>query len=148
MAGIAIDSSPQPQVIGQTTTDGLIVNFISTPSGSALERWIAQADFDADGGKALLDSLSSAVESILGEGLATGAVGVQTIDASGFLADNVDFTVTYVPPPPSIGSLSASVRIPITTLTADTQFGSFIQGGDPATVILDTYNKLKALAGG
>lgn len=148
MPGFVRNSSPQPQVIGLTTTDGLICDILSAPSGSILERWISEADFEADHGKALADSLSDAVEQILQEGIATAAVGVQTIDASGFLADNVDFTVTYVPPPPSVGTLTQTVRIPVTSLTADTQFGSFIQGGDPATIISDTYNKLKAMAGG
>lgn len=142
-----LDSNPQVQVVGTVTADGQVVNFQTFPSGSALVRWISQADFTSDRGKALQDSLGDAVENILGEGIAVDATGVQTVDSSGFIADNVDFTVRYMPTYPSLGGATTTVRVPVTILVADTQFGSFIQGGSASDLILAAYNHLKALAG-
>lgn len=142
-----LNSVPQVQIVGNLTSDGQIATFQSFPSGSVLTRWISQADFTSDRGKALQDSLGDAVERILGEGLAIDATGVQTIDNSGFIADNVDFTVRYVPTYPSLGGAEGTARVPVSILVADTQFGSFLVGGSPAEIILAEYNHLKALAG-
>lgn len=147
MATQLLNADPQVQVVGAVTAEGLVVNFQSFPSGSALVRWISQDDFAADRGKALQDSLGDAVENILQEGIAVDAVGVQTVDNSGFIADNVDFTVRYVPTYPSLGGAETTVRVPVATLTADTQFGSFLQGGSAAEIIATAYQRLKALAG-
>ena len=147
MATQLLNSDPQVQVVGNITAEGQVVNFQSTPSGSVLVRWISQADFEGDRGKALQDSLGNAVENILQDGMAVDATGVQTIDNSGFIADNVDFTVRYVPTYPSLGGANTTVRVPVSILTADTQFGAFLSGGSAPEMIADAYAKLKALAG-
>ena len=147
MATRLINADPTIQVVGTITSDGLLLSFYSFPSGSVLTRWISQQDYDNDQGKALQESLSAAVEQILGEGEAVFAVGAQTVDQGGFLADNVDFTVRYVPTYQTPGLIEETVRIPVPTLVADTQFGNFLAGGNPADLILAAYNKLKALAG-
>lgn len=129
-------------------SDALICTFQSAPSGSVLIRTVPQASFAADQGGALLESLSDAVEGILGEGIATDATGTQGVDNSGLLYDAVLFTVAYVPPTPIPGAITGSVEIPVTVLTADTSFGAFLTGGSAAERILAEYNRLKALAGG
>ena len=147
MATQLLNADPQVQVVGQITADGLVVNFQSTPSGSVLVRWISRDDFTSDRGKALQDSLGAAVENILQDGMAVDATGVQTIDNSGFIADNVDFTVRYVPTYPSLGGASSTVRVPVSVLVADTQFGSFLEGGSAPDMIAAEYARLKGLAG-
>lgn len=141
-------NQPQPQVVGTTVADGQVVSFISSPSGSVLIRWISQDDFTSDRGNGLMGSLSDAVENILGEGIAVNAVGVQTVETSGFISDNVDFTVRYRPPYTALGTIETTVRIPVPTLVADTQFGSFLTGGSAVDQINAAYDHLRTLTGG
>lgn len=148
MPGFGIASYPTVKIVGGVATDAVMVTFISTPSGSTLQRVVSDPDFQADRGKALIDSLSAAVEEILGEGIAIAATGSQGIDPSDFIVDAVTFTVGYTPPNGAPNALTATVEIPITTLTADTQFGSFLRGGSAAEIIQGTYAKLQELAGG
>lgn len=144
-----INSNTVVQVYSPTLADQAeYCTFYSFPSGSTLTRTVSEADFKGDKGKALLDSLSDAVESILGEGIAVAATGTQGIDANNFVFDAVLFTVQYVPPFSIPGTITGTVEVPVTTLTADTAFASFIQGGSAQELILEEYNRLKALAGG
>src|SRR5690348_11261045 len=106
MPGFAIDSRPTVITYSPTLSEeAMIVTFTSTPSGSTLIRTVPQASFAQDKGKALLDSLSDAVEQILGEGIATGAAGTQGLDDSGLIFDAVTFTVEYVPSAPTPGRI-------------------------------------------
>ena len=148
MPGFAIDSRPTVQVYSPTLAEEAeIITFTSTPSGSVLIRTVAQADFDADKGKALIDSLSDAVESILQEGIATSASGSQGVDDSGLIFDAVTFTVEYVPQRVAPGRILGDVQIPVPTLTLDTQFGSAAGVVTAPELILAEYNRLKALTG-
>ncbi len=151
MAQVLIASGETVQVFSPTlVSDAVICTILSSPSGSILLRTITQADFVADRGKGLLDSLSNAVESLLGEGIAVAAAGTQGVDsASGLLYDAVVFTVAYPSGTAATAPITATVEIPVNIITLDTQFGSFLQGtADAPTLILNTYNHLKTLAGG
>lgn len=144
-----LDSVSTVQVFSATlVADALMCTIRSFPSGSYLQRVVPQAVFDADAGAGLLTSLSDAVESVLGEGLATSAAGAEGIDTSSLIYDAVIFTVTYVPAYTTPGTITGNVEVPVDVLTADTSLGSFIQGGTAAERILAEYNRLKALAGG
>ena len=148
MAAFLKDSRPTVQVYSPTLAEeALICTFESTPSGSYLIRTVSQADFTADKGQALLSSLSSAVESILGEGIATSAVGTQGVDDSGLIFDAVTFTVEYVPTVSTPGRILGDVQIPVNVLTLDTQFTSGTGVVSAPELILNEYNRLKALAG-
>jgi len=144
-----LSSAATVQVYSPTlVSDALICTFVSYPSGSTLISTVPQASFDADQGAGLLESLSAAVEQVLGEGIAVDATGTQGVDTSGLLYDAVLYTVAYVPPTPIPGTITGTVEVPVNVLTADTQFGSFLTGGTAAERILAEYNRLKALAGG
>lgn len=148
MAYQLLASSTTVQVYGpQVAAEALICTIASAPSGSQLIRTVPKDEFERDQGAGLLNSLSDATESVLGEGIAVDAVGTQTVDSSGLLADEVTFTVEYVPTYPAPGPITATVDVPVNVLTADTGFGSFLTGGTAQERILATYNKLKALAG-
>jgi hypothetical protein len=149
MSYVLLDSLPTVQVFSPTlVSQGLLCTISSEPSGSILLRTVPQASFQADQGAALLTSLSDAVEQILQAGVATAAGGVQGLDASSLLYDAVLFTVTYVPPSAVPGEITGSVEIPVTIITLDVSFGSFVQGGNAASIIDAEYQRLLALAAG
>jgi hypothetical protein len=150
MAYTLLASQDTVQVFSpQLVSDALICTIVSRPSASILLRTITQSEFTADGGAPLLNSLADAVESILGEGIAVAATGTQLVDpASGLLYDAVVFTVAYPQGSGGQAQITATVEVPMTTLTADTQFGGFLGGGSAQQMILDTYNHLQTLAGG
>lgn len=149
MTSVVQASRPTVQVYSPTLAEeALIVTFFSYPSGSTLIRTVPQTSFEAGNGGPLCESLSAAVEEILGEGIATSAAGTNGVDDSGLIYDAVIFTVEYEPSPPRVGRILADVTIPVQTITIDTQFGSIPGFQTAPELILDTYNKLKAMAGG
>ena len=141
------NADPTVQVVGDLTTEARIATFFSYPSGSVLIRVISEADYQADSGNALLNALSDAVESILGEGIATAAVGNMTFESSGLLQDNVTFTVIYVPSYPTVGTITGDVTIRVSVITADTGLLGGAGAASAPDLILAEYNRLKALAG-
>lgn len=142
-----LNSDPSVQVIGNLTSDVLICTFQSLPSGSTLILVIDQTDFAAGTGNVLMNELSTEVEDILKAGVATGAVGVQSIDSSGLLQDNVTFTVTYVPSYSTPGTITGDVTIPAYVITGDSfLFASGALQSAPAQIDAE-YERLKALAG-
>lgn len=131
-----------------TGTPAIRCSIVTTPRGAIVLRAIPQADFEADRGKALLTSLANAVEQQLEAGTAIAASGYQGVDAAGLLVDYVRFTVGYTPEGGTPGEITADVDVPVNVLTADTQFGSFLEGGSAAERIADTYARLQAMASG
>lgn len=149
MGYVLLDNPQTVQVLGpQLVSQGMLCTIQSFPSGSFLIRTVPLADFNSDRGQGLLRSLSETVESVLGEGIATAAEGIQGIDDNDLIYDAVRFTVTYVPPGPAVGTVSAPVDVPVNVLTADTSFGSFLSGGSAADRIAETYQKLTAMSSG
>lgn len=148
----AVDTRPTVQTFSPTLAEeAQICTFYSYPSGSILIRTVPQTDFATDGGLALMNSLSDAVENILGEGIAVAAAGEQGLDVSGLIYDAVTFTVEYVPPTSIPGRIIGNVTIPVQTLTLDTSIagGSGVPGITTAPeLILAEYNALKKSAGG
>jgi hypothetical protein len=149
MAYRLLDSASVVQVFSSAlVSDALLCSIISYPSGSRLVRTVPQAEFQADSGAGILESLSDAVESILGEGIAVAASGTQSIDSGGFVADQVVFTVRYVPTYQTPGVIEGEVTVPVDVLTADQSLLGSVAGFDSAPeLILAEYNRLKALAG-
>jgi hypothetical protein len=150
MSYTLLASNDTVQVFSPTLVqDALVCTFVSFPSRSILIRTVTAQEFTNPNNDALLNSLSDAVEQILGEGIAVAAAGVQLVDpGSGLLYDAVVFTVAYPQGSGAQASITAPCEIPIDVLVADTQFGNVIAGGSAAQRILDTYNQLKTLAGG
>lgn len=148
MSQKVIDSNPTVQVYSPTLiAQALVCTIRSSPSGSYLIRTIPRNEFNTGTGKALLDSLSDAVESILSEGLATAAAGVQGIDGAGLIYDAVLFTVTYVPPDGVPGEIVGSVEIPVAVITADLSLLGGSGTESAPQLIRDEYDRLAALSG-
>lgn len=145
-----LNSTDTVQIFGPTfVQDSLACTIATTPHGAVVIRTIPLADFQADMGAGLLTSLADAVENILGEGIAIAAQGVQGVDDAGLLYDAVRFTVGYTPPGGTPGEITADVDIPVNTLTADTGIlGGGFSGQSAPEIILNTYNRLRNMAGG
>src|SRR5690242_9196355 len=117
MTAVVQDSRSTVQVYSPTLAEeALIVTFFSYPSGSTLIRTVPQTSFEAGNGGPLCESLSDAVEQILGEGIATSAAGTQGVDDSGLIYDAVIFTVEYVPSAPVVGRILGDATIPVDTI--------------------------------
>lgn len=149
MPSILLSSGATVQVWSPTlVTDAVLCTFMSSPSGSVLIRTVPESSFVADQGKLLLDSLSAHVEQLLQAGVAIDAAGTQRPDNNGLLLDAVLFTVAYVPPYAAPGQITGTIEIPVDIIDADT---GILRGAGAATapeLLLQEYNRLKALAGG
>src|SRR5207253_4398349 len=149
MPAQAINAVPTLQTFGPgLSQEAEFVTFYSFPSGSTLVRTIAHQDYVADRGLGLLNSLSDAVESLLQEDYIVAATGTQGLDDNDLIFDAVTFTVQYVPSATIPGQILGDVQVPVTTLTIDTQFGSFLGGASATDILLAEYHRLQALAGG
>lgn len=147
-AGRVYDAKPVIQVLGPGLAyEARVVTFQSLPSNSTLIYTVQEANYKQNQGRALLDSLSDAVENELSAGVAVAADGSQGLDEAGLIFDAVTFTVEYQPSYPIPGTIQGDVQVDVRNITADTQFGSFIQGGSAADAINAEYQRLKALAG-
>ena len=96
----------------------------------------------------ILEFFSGNVEGLVNEGKAVSAVGVQSLDASGLLADQVSFTVRYVPPGTGNTAITGEALVPTTLLaTAGATAGdtSYVQA---QAIIEGVYQNLVKLAGG
>lgn len=149
MAYQLLDSTATVQVYSSQLVSGaLLCTIQSFPSGSILIRTVPSAEFQADQGVGILTSLSDAVEGILQEGVATAAQGTQGLDAANLLFDGVIFTVTYVPPYVSPGTIEGEVTIPVNVITADVGLLAGSGAASAPDLLLAEYDRLKALAGG
>ncbi len=145
MAYELLDSVNSVRVYSATLVGyGLICTIRSGPSGSVLIYFVPKADFDIDRGAGLLTQFSDAVEGLLSGTGATAAAGVQGVDNSNLIYDAVQFTVTYVPTSPIPGTITGTIEIPVSVITADT---SFLGSASAPNMIHDEYERLKALAG-
>lgn len=155
MSYTLLDHQTVVQVYGPTLSQlSEFCTIASAPSGSILIRTIPQSSFSATDESGLLTSLSDAVESLLQEDYVLAAAGTQGLDLSNLIFDAVTFTVQYIPPYPTPGTITSELQIPVNVVTADTQFGSFLTGpggtplGSAADQLVAEYNRLKAIAGG
>lgn len=141
-----IASESSIQVLSPTLTQPIVQTTIQThPSGVIASLALDQADFDAGTAGAILEPFAANIETILSQGKAVAAVGSQTLDPNGLLADGVDFTVEYRNPAVPGSALTVVVTVPVGLLTATEQFMG--QGGlaEAEAMIDDAYAKLAAL---
>ena len=147
-AGIVYDAKPVVQVSGPNLAgEARLATFQSLPSNSTLIYTIPETSYQDNQGRALLDSLSNAVENLLSAGVAISAEGTQGIDPSGLIFDAVTFTVRYVPPVPIPGEILGDVQIDVRVVDADLSIIGGSGAQNAAQLIDDEYNRLKALAG-
>ena len=128
-----IDSYRDVQVIsGSQVLDVQVVSAVTKPSGVTFSRavpyqeWINQTGFD------VIAQTAGAIEDLISGGLAVGGSGAEEVDPSNLLRFVVEFIVQADTPPGLPGPFQTTVTIPVDSLTLDTQFGAFIQGGSAA----------------
>src|SRR5690348_6698778 len=119
-----IASETTTQVISPTLTMAVEYATIQTqPSGVIASLALAKVDFDAGTAGTLLQWYANNIEELMAYPHVIAGQGSQTLDANGLLADNVVFTVQYVPAGSNITAVTAEAIVPTGLLT---------EGGDPA----------------
>lgn len=98
------------------------------PSGVTFTRTVPYAVWHAQGASGLLEPIAERIEEILLKWPVSGGVGTQTLDPSGLVVNQVEFTVSINPPDPSQpGPMTATVSIPVQALYTDTDFARYFQ---------------------
>lgn len=137
------------QVLSPTVVNDVVYCTIrTTPSGVIASLPIEQSFFAAHGTPEQLLSFAEAIEEIMASGHVIAGTGTQSIDANGLLADQVVFTVEYVPAGSTPTSITAEATVPVDDLRdprATTSGGGIIA----AQAIVDgVYADLQAAASG
>lgn len=145
---VVTSQEPSTQVLGPNEVlSTMTVGFVTSPHGVRAYREVPRTAWASGGAAAWIAPLATAIENLIDGGLASGASFVQDIDpATGLLTDAIEFVVSYDPPPPALGPMTATAVVPVDDLTLDTSFGSFVQGADPAQTLRDAYDQLVATA--
>jgi hypothetical protein len=135
------------QVLSQTqVSDVQQVGFIAYPSGTYCQTEIPWDAWVLEGPAAWVQPLAQAIEDLIAGSGATAATFVQDVDASGLIADFLDFTVSFTPTGGTGIPLTTVVRIPVTWFGIDTSLAT-AAGMNPAVAIHDAYERLVADAG-
>jgi hypothetical protein len=149
VAGYALKGSyPTVQVLSPSLVNDVQYCTIQTdPSGVIASIPVQQDIFDSGATGPELTNFADAIEQIMNDVNVIGAVGSQTLDANGLLADQVAFTVEYVAPGSSGTSVTAEALVPVTMLNfTDAQIGTASLANVQA-IIDATYANLLAAAG-
>lgn len=127
------DSYRDVQVIsGTSVLDVQVVSFVTIPSGVTASRAVPYVEWKAQQGFDVIAQTATAIEDLISGGLAVSGSGVEEVDPAGLLQFAIEFVVQVDTPPGRPGPFQTTVTIPVESLTFDTQFGSFLQGGSPA----------------
>lgn len=137
------------QVLSPTVVNPVVYCTIQTsPSGSIVSIPVQETVFNSGAAGAELTNLADAVEQIMADSRVIAAVGAQTLDANSLLADNVVFTVEYIPPGTTNSSVTAEAVVPVGYLNfTDALIGQTALANTEA-IINATYSALEAAAAG
>lgn len=150
MAGYALLLSiPTVQVLSPSLVNDVEYCTIqTTPSGVIASIPVQKTVFDSGQAGVELTNFAEAIEQIMALPQVTGAVGEQVLDNNGLLQDNVNFTVTYVPPNSSGTNITAEASVPVGMLNfTDALIGRTLL--EEITAQIDkVYANLQAATGG
>lgn len=150
MAGYSLIASESTvQVLSPTVVNDVVYCTILTSPSSVVASIPVQASvFDAGTMGPELTNFANAIEQIMALDAVIAAVGAQTIDPNGLIADQVAFTVQYVPAGNAATAITAEVLIPVAELNfSDGQIGSVLLQ-DVEAQINAAVTHLKNAAGG
>lgn len=135
------------QVVSPTqVVDVQQVGFTTSPSGVYCQVVVPWAAWQLSGAAGWVEPLAAAIEGLVGQFGTTGATFAQDVDASGLIADFLDFVVSYTPTTGLGLPLTTVVRIPVAYLTLDPAIA--VAGGlAPAELLQKAYDRLVADAG-
>jgi hypothetical protein len=145
-----VASETTVQVVSPTVViDIEYVTIQTQPSGVIASLPVMAFEFNGGTAGPLLQSYADNIELMMQQPNVIAGQGSQTLDPNGLLADNVVFTVQYVPTGGTATSITAEAVVPN---------GLLAEGGDPTIqasllaqaeqIISDTYNNLVLMAGG
>lgn len=146
---ILLASESTVQVLSPTVVNDVVYCTIQTsPSGVIASTPVSTAEFLQETVSTRLSTFEFSIETLMERPEVIAGTGTQTIDDNGLLADNVAFTVEYVPPNTTGTSVTAVAVVPVSDLL-EPRATSGGGGGltDAVAKITDTYNALVALAG-
>jgi len=137
------------QVLSPTVTQDVVYCTIQTsPTNVIASIPVSTAAFTNNMAAQELTAFANNIETLVGRGHVIGASGVQTIDSSGLLQDQVVFTVAYVPTGSSSSSITADAVVPATMLTIDDPSIDQVLLDEAEAIITGVYDNLKSAAGG
>lgn len=144
-----IGSRELVQVLSPTSTIPVQVCTIRTkPSGVVADLWVLKETFDSGQAGPQLTTFADNIETIIGQGKATGGSPFTDLDGSGLQEVFVSFTVAYAPPGAAAGPITTDVNVPVGLLSeSDAEIGRSLLTQAEA-MIEDGWNNLVAAANG
>ena len=137
------------QVLSPTIVNDVVYCTIQTdPTGIIASIPVQASVFNKGQAGPELAALANGIETIVGRGHVVGGSGVQTIDASGLLQDQVSFTVEYVPPGNGSTSITAEALVPVGYLNQTDTVIEEAALNNAEAIIDKTYKNLQNAAGG
>lgn len=144
-----IGNAPTIQVFSPTVSEDVQLATIQTnPTGVIATTPVSQASFSANSAAETLTALADNIETIIGQGKATGGTGTSELDANGLTEYYVTFTVSYNPAGAPAGAVTTEVDVPVNLLSVDDPEISRTLLAEAEALIDNAYNSLVALAGG
>jgi len=142
-------SSTTVQVLSSTVVNPVEYCTIETsPSGVVANIPVQKDVFDAGQAGTELTNFADAIEQVMTFAHVVAGAGVQVLDDSGLLTDQVSFTVQYVPSGSTGTSITATALIPVAELNfTDATIGETLLA-EVKTAIGAVYANLQAAAGG
>lgn len=146
---VLLGSYPTVQVLSPSLINDVVYCTIQTQPSHVVASIPVQEDvFNQGAAGSELSNFAQGIEAVMALPHVTAAVGDQTIDQSGLIADNVVFTVTYTDPVNAPYGATAQVLIGARRLDfTDALIGRTLLAGVTADIDA-AYANLKAAAGG
>ncbi len=137
------------QVLSATVVNDVVYCTIQTDTHSVIASMpVSQVAFNNNGAAEELTALADGIETMFGRVDILSAVGVQTIDASGLLQDQVSFTVVWYPQGGQPGNVTADALVPVGLLSQSDPAIADTTLNEAEAIIMGVYNNLKSAAGG
>jgi hypothetical protein len=144
-----LTSESTVQVVSPTVVNPIVYCTIRTkPSLVVASVPVDQTEFEVNGTGPILEATAEAIETVMADSRVVAGVGTQTLDSSNLLADQVAFTVQYVPPGTSGTSITAEALVPITILNFSQEPRDQINAPAVFAIIDGVYANLQNAAGG
>jgi hypothetical protein len=137
------------QVISTTVVQDVVYCTIQTiPTGIIANIPVSAIAFSENAAGPELTAFADNIETIVGRGHVIAGTGVQTIDASGLLQDQVSFTVQYVPPNTTGTSITAEALVPVGLLSVDDPAIDRAALAQAEAIVTGVYDNLQSAASG
>lgn len=132
----------------QIVNDVVYCTIQTSPSNVVASIPVSAKAFSDNQAVSELTALADNIETLMGRGNVTGASGVQTLDASGLLQDQVSFVVEYVPAGSSSTSITAEALVPVNLLSVDDPTIDRVLLDEAEAIISGVYANLQSAASG